>query len=275
MGINASELVSELQKRKRVTSRIQRNIKKNLKIKRDSINEVFESNKILDRIKKDAPNVYPEELRDSILKYIETDKAKNRKKFIYFEKTFGKKLHDELEKKGYSLGGRLPDLKVNYYGLKINIQENKCKIYYGWDEEYLGIEKLDAKKITKFITSFDSNLEKNKFDKSILLKSYNKVKSRQKQSFGNRVPIVDLLLQVAIDKQNTRFINDPTESNYKTYGRVNFSHDLYKLKRDKELKIRLFTANRAQVRKKSDYLWVPISQTSGSVYSYLEIMEEI
>ena len=274
MSSDSQNINADLTKQKKAISKIQTEIKKYNKLKPTSINQIFQLNKTLENIKKTLPDIHPIELRENIDKYITKETKTNHERLNELEKTFGKELYEQLKKHELKLEGHLPLLKVNYYGLNLDLENNRCKIYYGWDEEQIGVEKIDPIKITEFITNYESKLEKTSLDPSILLKSYNKIVKQQKNTLGKKVPIVQLLLQVAIDKQNTAFNKDPSEKNYKSYDRVQFSHDLYKLKRDKKLKIRLHPANRAQVKTQNTYLWIPITPTSGQVYSHIELMEE-
>jgi len=263
-----------IQQCKRTLTRIEKNIKSYNKIEKTTLDNIAQAEKLLTKIQKDAAKLHNKELFTELQAFISSESQENNELNIQLQRMFGSELNNELKNNNLILEGRLPKIRVGYYGLDISFSKNQCKIYYGVNEELILNIKLDPKKIVKEIIEFENKLENNKLDTSLFIKSYHTVLSSHRRESINRVPIIKLLNQVTMDLQSTKFAIDPTRKNYREYSRVQFSHDLYKLKRDKVLRLSLVTANRGQVRNKLDYLWVPTSPSKGSVYSSVEIMEE-
>jgi hypothetical protein len=274
MSSQPSDILNKIQKQKKIMATLEQYFKKYQKYQKTNLNETILANQVLDAIERKLPEVSSPELKNEIDDIISLENTQNQSLLNHYEKLFGNELNSELIKLNLKLEGRSPKYKTNYYGIEIDIHKNICKIYYGFNEEYIGSEKLDPKLISDYIYNYENSILTNKIDPSLFKKTYDTLVLQQRGDFKQRIPIIKLLTHLAVIQQNTKFESNPTKSNYKSYSRIQFSHDIYMIKRDNKLKIKLITANRAQVKNKNTYLWIPVNQTMGSVYSYIEITED-
>jgi hypothetical protein len=248
------EVLSNIRYEKNTLANIDRRIKKYQKIDADSIDSIFEKNKLLDSITRYSESIKSEEIRQEIISIIKEESKKNTELLGNYEKRFGKKLYDSLKTKNLTLEGMSPKYRASFFSLEIDPSRNECKIFYGPGEELMEKLNLDPKKISDFIEQYLKKLEKRTINPSILNQSYNELVETQKGLFKSRVPIIKLLLRVALKSQNNKFMTDPVDKLYNSYGRIQFSYDLYKIRHENKLPIKLHTASRSQVRNRQEYL---------------------
>ena len=196
------------------------------------------------------------------------------------KKTFGQNLENELRKVGFELRGHYPLLKVSFYTLEVDLESFKVLIWYGPQQEKLETCKLIPEEIIKKLRVIQNKITQRHFnDNEFLSKVYEAYRIsvyRQNKKLGDQISISDILLEYVFLIQDKKFRANPTKYNYKEYGRVFFSYDLYRLKKrklgDKELS--LITATRAYTRRKSDFLWIPSNEKGdGSYISHIKFRE--
>jgi len=196
------------------------------------------------------------------------------------KKTFGQNLENELRKVGFELRGHYPLLKVSFYTLEVDLESFKVLIWYGPQQEKLETCKLIPEEIIKKLRVIQNKITQRHFnDNEFLSKVYEAYKSsayRQNKKLGDQISISDILFEYAFLIQDKKFRTNPIKDNYKEYGRVLFSYDLYRLKerRLNDRELRLITATRAYTRRKSDFLWVPSNERGdGSYISHIKFRE--
>lgn len=268
------ELLSLVRFDKNTLAKIDRRIKKYQRIEKNTIDAISEKNKLLDRILKYSKEISSEPLKKEINLKINDERKKNAELLKKREKIFGNELYNKLKEKDMIIEGRSPEFKVSFFHLEMDSSKNRCKIYYGPKEEFIDNLPLDSDKISEFLESYLNNLEKNTVSPSILVQSYHELMEDNKGLLKRRVPIIKLLLRVALNNQNGKFLSNPVDKLFDSYGRIQFSYDLYKLRRENKLPIRLHSASRIQVRDRQEYLWVPTNENDGSVFSAIEILED-
>ena len=196
------------------------------------------------------------------------------------KKTFGQNLENELRKVGFELRGHYPLFKVSFYTLKVDSENFKVSIWYGTEQEKLETCKSVPEDIAKKLKIIHDKITQRHFnDNEFLSKVYEAYKSsvyRQNKKLGDQISISDILFEYAFLIQDKKFRTNPIKDNYKEYGRVLFSYDLYRLKErrlnDRELS--LVTATRAYTRRKSDFLWIPSNERGdGSYISHIKFRE--
>jgi len=212
--------------------------------------------------------------------YIQSVKSKISDWEEETRRNFGQKLEEGLKKEGFELRGHYPLLKVSLYTLEVNFENSKVLIWYGPRQEKLETCKLDPNEIIRKIKVLHGDITQRCFDDTKFLskiyEAYNISVYRQNKKLGDQIPISDILFTYAFLIQDKKFKMDPTKSNYKEYGRVYFSYDLYRLKKrridDKELN--LITATRAYTRRRSDFLWIPSNERGdGDYISHIKFRE--
>jgi hypothetical protein len=131
---------------------------------------------------------------------------------------------------------------------------------------------------------FDSNIEKAKkelgsgLNEEELLQrihsAYYRVVGGKR---GEPAPIIEVLAELAYLLQSQKFRQDPRKENYRSYGRADFSYDLYRVRKYQSSnlsRLRLNVATRIDTRRRANFLWVPDDESGkGTTYSKL-VFEE-
>jgi len=191
-----------------------------------------------------------------------------------FQSKFGLNLERILEESGFELKGRYPRLMASFYTIKLDLESNKAALWYGPEEEFISIIPLNADRVATTLTVFHRKLTERPFDEDKFIRdvyqAYLTVLRKLSRHDGEKVPITNLMLEIAYAKQDRKFRTDPRRVNFRDYGRINFSYDLYRLKR-KEIEGKIMTlaaATRLHVKDRERYLWIPVNEKGeGMVYS--------
>ncbi|OYT33465.1 hypothetical protein B6U96_15430, partial [Archaeoglobales archaeon ex4484_92] len=173
-------------------------------------------------------------VKENIEQHIGDVKSKIPKWEENIKKTFGQNLEHELRKVGFELRGHYPSLKVLFYTLKIDLENFKVSIWYGPEQEKLEVCKLVPEDVVKRLKIIHDKITQRRFnDNDFLSKVYEAYRVslyRQNKELGAPIPISDILFEYVFLIQDKRFKANPVKNNYKEYGRVFFSYDLYRLK---------------------------------------------
>jgi len=207
-----------------------------------------------------------------------------RSKVIKWEddakKTFGQKLENELIKAGFELKGHYPLIKVSFYTIEVDLENFNVIIWYGPQQEKLETCNLVAEDIVKKLRVIQEKITHRYFnDNEFLSKvytAYNISLYRRNKKLGDQIPILDILFEYVFLTQDKKFKINPIKDNYKEYGRVLFSYDLYRLKERKinNKELGIITATQAYTRKKSDFLWIPSNEKGdGNYISHIKFRE--
>ncbi|MCW3135350.1 MAG: hypothetical protein N2V77_00180 [Canidatus Methanoxibalbensis ujae] len=232
------------------------------------IKNALKQSKLEDFVK-ERVEIYIQSVNSKVIKW-EEDAKRN----------FGQKLENELKERGFELRGHYPLLKVSFYTLEVDLENFKVLIWYGPQQEKLEICKLIPEEIVKKLRIIHDKITQRHFDDNeFLSKVYEAYKIsvyRQNKKSGDQISISDILFEYAFLIQDKKFRTNPLKNNYKEYGRVLFSYDLYRLRErrlnDRELS--LITATRAYTRRKSDFLWIPSNEKGdGSYISHIKFGE--
>ncbi len=219
-------------------------------------------------------------VKERVERYIQSMNSKVIKWEEDAKRNFGQKLENELRERGFELRGHYPLLKVSFYTLEVDLENFKVLIWYGPQQEKLEICKLIPEEIVKKLRIIRDKITQRHFDDNeFLSKVYEAYKIsvyRQNKKSGDQISISDILFEYAFLIQDKKFRTNPLKNNYKEYGRVLFSYDLYRLRErrlnDRELS--LITATRAYTRRKSDFLWIPSNEKGdGSYISHIKFGE--
>ena len=176
-----------------------------------------------------------------------------------------------LRERGHQLSGRLPRLGCGPLTLELSTSKRaEVKVFYGPGIELLDKVAFDAKKVSACVVEQLASLEGQGLDDPAFLgelrAAWHCALARSGAPDGERAPIVDVLAELAAGRQSKSWRANPTRSGFKGYSRVQFSHDLGRL-RSRRLdgeELALTVATRDQTRKATDHLWV-----SGTHYAYL------
>ncbi len=155
------------------------------------------------------------------------------------------------------------------------------KIFYGPKISLLKKVPVEAGKIAEAVVSLikelnDPPLDDERFLKELYL-SYTMGLARREgmKTEGEQphaVPIGVVMQEMALLKQNRRFLIDPKKENFTSYSRAKFSYDLARIKQKRlgEKEFRLVVASMEQTRKEETSLWVPkIHHGDGTHYAFV------
>ena len=197
--------------------------------------------------------------------------------------SFGTELHDQLAELNITYEGQYP--KYSLYGgllyITSDLSANKTKLFYGNEREKIAECKTDPEVITKMVMKNKPLIFDREFDEeSFLLElknAYDICIFKNKSSRNSNVKIVDLLPEVAFIKQNKRFRNNPSKSQYKEYTKVQFSYDISQLKARtvQNSELRLIAAKRSDTRNSRNIIWIPSKTRSiGETISGIKFVEQ-
>lgn len=185
----------------------------------------------------------------------------------------GKRLNELLSPHHLSLQGNFPQYRVSVFFLEIDADSATARIWYGNKEEFVGSVPIVPEKISKAIIDTYVKISRSQDDPkflSELYQAYQNVIKKTGRTVGDEVYLTDVLKELVLVKQDTKFFQDPRRSNYKEYTRMQFSYDLAAL-RKREIDgrtLNLSTATREENRDRAKYLWIPDANgSSGTVYS--------
>jgi len=216
-------------------------------------------------------------IKEEINRLVEDIKAKIPDLEEKLKGKFGHELDIALQEVGkeynFKLKGHYPELRVLFYTLELRLENSGgVVIWYGPKQERLALVKPEPKTIAQKLKTIHESITKRKFDEpeflSTLLEAYKMAAYREKKNFGEQIPINKVLLDFAFLIQDNKFKIDPTKKNYKDYGRVYFSYDLFRLKerRINSYELQLVTATRAYTQRRRDFLWIPSNEEGGGSY---------
>ncbi len=221
-------------------------------------------------------------VKEEIERHLESIKSKIPRWEEDVKKTFGQKLENEMEKLGFELRGHYPLLKVSFYTLEVDLDSFRVLIWYGPQQEKLGICELNPEEVVKKLKIVHAKITQWQFnDEMFLSKLYEAYKIavyRQNKKMGDQIAISNILFEFAFLNQDKKFRTNPIKDNYREYGRVFFSYDLHRLKERKfdGKELSLITATRAYTRRKSDFLWIPSGEKGdGNYISHIKFREAI
>lgn len=267
------EILKILSKEKNNLQNLLKSIRNINRYQNDPLNNLY---KIKQEVIKIEKTLNQSKLEEFVREKIESDIQSMKSKIPVWEKdvkkTFGQKLENELKKAGFELRGHYPLLKVSFYTLEVDLENFKVLIWYGPQQERLETCRLVPEQIVKKLKAIQDKITQRPFnDNEFLSKVYEAYKIsayRENKKLGDQISISNIIFEYAFLIQDKKFRTNPVKGNYKEYGRVFFSCDLYRLKErkldDKELS--LITATRAYTRQKSNFLWIPSNEKGDGRY---------
>ena len=282
MGVKEKDLLKTLSKEGANIRDIQKSIRT---VKRLTENEPLDN---LYKIKQEVVKIerilkqskLDEFVKDGIEQHIQSIKAKIPEWEESAKKSFGQRLEQALQQLGFELKGHYPTLKVSFYTLKMDIDNNHIEIWYGPEQEKLGSSKLIPEAIAQKLKNVHAQITQREIDDktflSNLYSAYKVAVYRNGKKTRDAIPIRDILSDFSFLIQNRKFKMNPIKDYYKEYGCVFFSYDLYRLKERKmnEYELNLVTATRAYTQRRSDFLWIPSNERGDGVYiSHIKFKE--
>ncbi|MEW6047351.1 MAG: hypothetical protein AB1609_12870 [Bacillota bacterium] len=194
---------------------------------------------------------------------------------------FGRELEAALAEKGFPLRGQYPELKSGLFTLQLDFVRGKATVWYGPKQERLEecpLRPADmASRLEGIMKRLGSGIPEPEF-----LGKLREAYARQVSAADAKgVPITAILGEVAHLVQDARFHQDPRKELYRSYGRADFSYDLFRLTRflrvsPSDTHLRLAVATREYTKRRQDFLWVPDDESGrGTAYSHLRFEGEM
>jgi len=244
------------------------------KLENDIIGNSIRLQGIVSKIERRTDISVFKDVGDCLQNWLSGERSKLEDAQKQFQSKFGLSLERILEENGFELKGRYPRLMASFYTIKLDFESNKATLWYGPEEEFISSIPLNADKVATSLINFHRKLTERPFDEDKFIRdiyqTYLTVLQKLSKHDEEKVPITNLMLEVAYTKQDHKFRADPRRVNFRDYGRVHFSYDLYRLKR-KEIEgkiMTLTTATRLHVKDRERYLWIPVNEKGeGMVYS--------
>ena len=219
-------------------------------------------------------------IKESIEQHFQPIKAKIPEWEDCVHKSFGQKLEEALQQSGFELEGHYPNLKVLFYTLEVNLDNNTVAIWFGPLQEKLKTCKLIPEDIVKELKDNHNKITQQRYDdktfSSYLYEAYKIASYRNELKIGDQIKIRDILSEFAFLIQDNTFKTNPIKNRYKDYGSVFFAYDLYKLKERniENHELNMITATRAFTAKRSDFLWIPSNENGdGNYVSHIKFRE--
>lgn len=262
---------SEIDKYLKEGETLERDIEKNVYQVEDRLNKIVLNMGHLNDI--EAFTSVITDLKDFIKKKSEQLEEPKHKLRLYI----GSELARRLNERGFKVLGKLPELKVGILTLEFLLSQSKVKIWYGPRIEMLKQCELALDDIVKTVLAVYEELNTERFKDEdaflgLLFEAYRTLIRKEGKEIGANMPIIVWLSEIAWQKQDKRFINDPRREHFKGYGRTQFSYDLFQLKSReyRNLEIKLVIASREQTKHKEDNLWIPYNpRGEGTHFAYV------
>lgn len=274
--MDLAELVSEMGNYKKGLDSVLKTLKEISRFDKDRAGNLPQLRNRLNKLQKLRsswdPTVKPLDLLDSWMdKYRqELDGVEDQAR-----RKFGTLLETELVKIGLGLGGHYPELKAGMFTIELDFDKKQANLWYGPKQEKLDRVRLSAAEIAKRIEKLKKQLGSELSEDQFVDKMRRACVRAADGQTGKSVPIGDVLAEMAYLCQDSRFRQDPRRENYRTYGRADFSYDLYKHRSTAAYKgLSLTVASRAYTKNRKRFLWVPDDeQGKGTTYSHIKFKE--
>ncbi len=180
-------------------------------------------------------------------------------------------LDEALRRDGYRLEGHVPKLKCGPLTLELVTGEQpEIRVHYGPAVALLATCKPVPSEVAAEVRAQMKLLEGEPLDDDVFLKeirvAWRVAMARGGAEAGDKVPIVNVIAELAVGRQTRGWRNNPQKLSFQPYGRVQFAHDLARLgtRRVGHEELVLTVATRDQTKSEADHLWV-----SGTHYAYV------
>ena len=181
-------------------------------------------------------------------------------------------LDDALRAGGLKLEGHLPKLRCGPFTLELVTGEQpEVRVSYGPGIALLATVAPDPEAVATEVKARLKELEGEPLDDDAFLRELRlgwrvALARVGGGEGGDKAPIVAVLAEVAAGRQSRAWRLNPTRQGFQTYSRVQFAHDVARLRRRTlgAEELVLTVATRDQTRSESDHLWI-----EGTHYAYL------
>jgi hypothetical protein len=176
------------------------------------------------------------------------------------------------------LVGQLPELRWGLLRLEFRLTGPKREvvIWYGPRVAELARASAAADDIAEAAREARASLDAAPLDPAAFLAelraAYEAARARRRAEPGVALPLLEVLREITLARQPAAFRADPIRDHFVSYGRMQFSYDLFRAGSHKE--VSLGVAAHAQTKRPEDHLWVPTSASGdGTHFATIAIRE--
>ena len=198
---------------------------------------------------------------------------------------FARDLKELFETQGETVSGRPPTVVVGELVLQLDVNARKGQWFYGKE----ALTKPLALSFTAIPKAYDQQkkqiVERQTDTGQFLQELYSTwnelIEQRSRYPAGGRINVIEIYSKMVLNRQNTRFWNQPSRRTFRDYERAFFVRDLV-LAREagalvnvdgKELRLRLGTATKSQAEQANRSVWIPNGPLDGVFYADVSFEE--
>ena len=208
-------------------------------------------------------------LRESIKLFVNTELEKLSTAKKVFETQLANELKRRFKNIGLTIQGNYPSFTAGFYKIKVEPRSGDVAIFFG--EELLTKVKLNPELITTELEKFIQMIERRSFKEAefynLLRTAYKRWLMFNNKSFGEPAPILDVLDELVMLIQPSNWKRNPIQEHFKSYSRILFGYDLYRLLQSSKSKNIKLEPGEKSDRKHSIY--VPQDKSKGTWYSFI------
>jgi hypothetical protein len=174
--------------------------------------------------------------------------------------------------------GQLPELRWGLLRLEFQLAGPKraVVIWYGPRVAALARVAPEPDAVAEAARAARADLDRAPLEPEGFLRelreAYEGARRRRGAEPAAPVPILEVLRELCLARQSSAFRADPVRDHFRSYGRVQFSYDLYRAGPCGP--VSLGVAAHAQTRNREDHLWVPTGPNGeGTHYATLAVRE--
>jgi hypothetical protein len=276
------ELLKTLGTSVKTTNKIIRLLRDYQKSRSEPVDNVYILEKKIQTIEKHLPEKGDEASAQSLRRWIADEKQNIPGFKDEFRIKFGQELTALFQVEGKKIRGQYPIIRVGFYSLKIDFQFGSVTMYYGPEIEKIRSNiLLQSDVVFKTVKDFDDKLRSQKktaadiYDN--LHKAYKQGLALNERSFGDKLPIVEVLGGFVWLQQSNKFFADPQRNNFRECSRVVLSYLMYLLKSSDiyQKNIRFHVATFDATVEKKNALWIPDNEEGeGTHYSHISFLKD-
>ncbi|MEO0225451.1 MAG: hypothetical protein ABIL05_00710 [candidate division WOR-3 bacterium] len=275
------ELIGLLKSQAKISSDLLKKIEDYQKFKAEPIANAFKLENLSGAIKKLGEELPESKTQTLLNKWLEEELHQIARYKDDFRLNFSRDLKELLVRQGRELKGQLPILRCGFWTIKTDFEIGQATIFWGPEIEKLKTRIiLNPGEIAQSIEDLDKDLKKKSIAGKDLLelvfRAYEHHLAVQRLARGEKILLIELLNDLVFLIQPQEFKNDPRREKFKEYSRVNFSYDLFLLRKTNldlslhGLKLRLTVATFDATLDKRRALWIPDNESGeGTYYSYI------
>uniref|UniRef100_A0A7C4TGG3 Uncharacterized protein n=1 Tax=candidate division WOR-3 bacterium TaxID=2052148 RepID=A0A7C4TGG3_UNCW3 len=264
------------------SNRINRLLNSYARLKEKPVENVYLIEKKLSEISKLANNLPDFSLKNSLINWLEQEKLVIEKAKEDFRFLVGERIKELFQKDNIVIRGQFPNLRIGFYTLNLNFEFGEAILYFGPQIERIKSKiSLEPQTIYKVIKSYDEDLKKVKFEPREfhydMKKAYKRRIILSGKTYGEKIPLLDILNEYVLLKQSPQFFIDPKKENFSEFSRIKLSYLLYLYKNSElsERKPHFYVATFDATTDKRRALWIPDNEEGeGTYYSYISFAEE-